>query len=95
MTIERRIIFSPKDLNVRLICKSSKSGAGECGAEIYVPFKESARSSEYYCSQCGEQWSMHLNWGSIESRFIQFLRDVVGQGSEDLAIVLEIKDPRG
>ena len=95
MTIERRIIFSPKDLIVRLICKNSKSGAGECGAEIFVPFKESARNSEYHCSQCGEQWSMHFNWDSIEALFIQFLRDVVGRDSEDLAIVLEIKDPRG
>ena len=92
MTIERRIVFSPKDLIVRLICKTQNSEGRECGAEVFVQPIERTHYGEYWCGQCGEQWTLQAN--SAEAHFIRFLRPVVRTEREDMAIVLEIKDPR-
>ena len=92
MAIERRIIFSPKDLIVRLICRTPDAEGRECGAEVFVRPIESTPYGEYQCGQCGAHWNMHTS--SNEAHFIRFFGAVVQSESEDLAVVMEIKDPK-
>ena len=90
MSIERRILFSPEDLVIRLMCKRPDKEGIPCGAEVFVPPLASTRYGEYECSRCGERWDLRRN--SNEAHFVRFLRDVIRGENKDLEIVLEIKD---
>ena len=83
MTVERRIVFSPEDLIVRLICR-------KCESEIFV--KPDHRRHE--CGQCGEYLNSSSVSESIEVQFFRFLRYALQSKNEDVRLVLEIKDPR-